>query len=46
MSARPEARPAHTAGYPEHLREQVETYLAGLRFADEPAAQGLEDAMR
>jgi geranylgeranyl diphosphate synthase type II len=33
-------------GYPDHLREQVETYLAGLRFADEPAAAGLEEAMR
>jgi geranylgeranyl diphosphate synthase type II len=33
-------------GYPEHLREEVETYLAGLRFADEPAAAGLEEAMR
>jgi geranylgeranyl diphosphate synthase, type II len=35
-----------TAGYPEHLREAVEAYLAGLRFADEPAAAGLEEAMR
>ena len=33
-------------GYPEHLREQVEAYLAELRFADEPAAAGLEEAMR
>jgi len=29
--------------YPEHLREQVEAYLAGLRF---PAVPGLEEAMR
>jgi geranylgeranyl diphosphate synthase, type II len=35
-----------TEGYPEHLREEVEAYLAGLRFADEPAAAGLEEAMR
>jgi geranylgeranyl diphosphate synthase, type II len=35
-----------TAGYPDHLREEVETYLAGLRFADEPATAGLEEAMR
>ena len=35
-----------TAGYPEHLREQVEAYLSDLRFADEPAAAGLEEAMR
>jgi len=45
VSARPEARLAR-ATYPEHLREQVETYLAGLRFASEPAAAGLEEAMR
>ena len=35
-----------SAAYPEHLREEVEAYLAGLRFADEPAAAGLEEAMR
>ena len=35
-----------SAGYPDHLREEVEAYLAGLRFADEPAAAGLEEAMR
>jgi len=45
-AARPEARPPQAAAYPEHLREQVEAYLATLRFADEPAAQGLEEAMR
>jgi geranylgeranyl diphosphate synthase type II len=33
-------------GYPEHLREEVEAYLAALRFSDEPAAAGLEEAMR
>jgi geranylgeranyl diphosphate synthase type II len=32
--------------YPEHLRAEVETYLEGLRFADEPAAAGLAEAMR
>ncbi len=32
--------------YPEHLRAEVEGYLEGLRFADEPAAAGLEEAMR
>jgi geranylgeranyl diphosphate synthase type II len=32
--------------YPEHLRTEVEAYLEGLRFADEPAAAGLEEAMR
>jgi geranylgeranyl diphosphate synthase type II len=38
--------PTARAVYPEHLREQVEAYLADLRFAQEPAAQGLEEAMR
>jgi geranylgeranyl diphosphate synthase type II len=37
---------AARAVYPEQLREQVEAYLADLRFAEEPAAQGLEEAMR
>ncbi len=46
MSARPEARSASAAVYPEHLRAQVEEYLADLTFAHEPAAKGLEDAMR
>ena len=32
--------------YPEHLREQVERYLEGLRFAEEPGTEGLEEAMR
>ena len=34
------------ASYPEHLRAQVEDYLASLRFAREPAVDGLEEAMR
>jgi geranylgeranyl diphosphate synthase, type II len=34
------------ARYPDHLREQVERYLEGVRFAREPAASGLEEAMR
>jgi geranylgeranyl diphosphate synthase type II len=34
------------ASYPDHLRAQVEDYLADLRFAREPMAEGLEDAMR
>ena len=33
-------------GYPEHLRALVERYLESLRFAAEPAADGLEQAMR
>jgi geranylgeranyl diphosphate synthase type II len=32
--------------YPEHLRAQVEDYLAALRFSREPATDGLEEAMR
>jgi geranylgeranyl diphosphate synthase, type II len=35
-----------TAAYPEHLRAQIEDYLAGLTFARESAAAGLEEAMR
>jgi geranylgeranyl diphosphate synthase type II len=38
-------RPAQ-AEYPEHLRTEVERYLSDLRFSDEPAAAGLEEAMR
>ena len=32
--------------YPDGLREQVEQYLEGLTFSDEPATAGLEQAMR
>jgi geranylgeranyl diphosphate synthase, type II len=32
--------------YPDHLRAQVEDYLAALRFSDEPGTAGLEEAMR
>jgi geranylgeranyl diphosphate synthase, type II len=32
--------------YPDHLRLEVEHYLEQLRFADEPLASGLEQAMR
>jgi len=34
------------AGYPEHLRREVESYLASIRFSDEYATAGLEEAMR
>jgi geranylgeranyl diphosphate synthase, type II len=34
------------ATYPEHLRLAVEDHLASLRFAREPATEGLEEAMR
>jgi geranylgeranyl diphosphate synthase, type II len=32
--------------YPEHLRAIVESYLGSLRFVTDPAAAGLEEAMR
>src|SRR6187397_3529417 len=34
------------AAYPDELRLAVEGYLEGLRFASEPATEGLEEAMR
>jgi geranylgeranyl diphosphate synthase type II len=37
---------AAVASYPDHLRAEVEAYLTNLRFAREPAAEGLEEAMR
>src|SRR5947209_10966198 len=33
-------------GYPEDLRDEVERYLAGLRFSSESRTEGLEEAMR
>jgi geranylgeranyl diphosphate synthase type II len=32
--------------YPEHLRDDVERYLESLRFSDDLASAGLEEAMR
>jgi geranylgeranyl diphosphate synthase type II len=32
--------------YPEHLRADVERYLEGIRFSEEFATSGLEEAMR
>lgn len=34
------------SGYPDHLTAQVEAYLEQLRFSSEPAADGLDEAMR
>jgi geranylgeranyl diphosphate synthase type II len=34
------------AAYPEHLREEVEQYLEGLRFSQAALTAGLEQAMR
>ena len=35
-----------TVAYPTHLQEEVERYLAQLKFAEEPGTRGLEEAMR
>ncbi len=35
-----------SASYPDHLREEVERYLEGLRFSEEAMTGGLEEAMR
>jgi geranylgeranyl diphosphate synthase, type II len=37
---------ARSAAYPDELREIVDDYLAGLRFAEEGATKGLDEAMR
>jgi geranylgeranyl diphosphate synthase, type II len=42
----PGPAPTPVPAYPEHLRAQVERYLESLRFVAEPAADGLEHAMR
>jgi geranylgeranyl diphosphate synthase type II len=34
------------ATYPEHLRQEVERYLAAMRFSEEALTAGLEEAMR
>jgi geranylgeranyl diphosphate synthase type II len=34
------------APYPEQLRKQIDDYLAGIRFGQEPSTAGLEEAMR
>jgi len=35
-----------SASYPDHLRERVDGYLAGIRFSREDMTAGLEEAMR
>lgn len=35
-----------TGAYPDHLRNEVESYLQGLRFSDEAVTAGLQEAMR
>jgi geranylgeranyl diphosphate synthase type II len=34
------------SSYPEHLREEVERYIEGMHFSEEPLTAGLEEAMR
>ena len=34
------------AGYPEHLRQEVERYVEAMRFSGEALTAGLEEAMR
>ena len=46
MTADVRAGRPEQAGYPEHLREEVERYLEGMRFSHEPLTAGLEEAMR
>ncbi len=41
-----DADPDGQAGYPEHLRIQVERYLEGMRFSHESLTAGLDEAMR
>ena len=40
------APPTAGAVYPDHLRADVDLFLGGLHFAREPAAAGLDEAMR
>ncbi len=42
----PPSGSAPAPAYPEHLRAAVEVYLTSLRFAADPEAAGLEEAMR
>ena len=35
-----------SASYPDHLRQEIELYLEGMRFSDEALTAGLEEAMR
>src|SRR5438477_10278785 len=40
------ARAHVNARYPEHLRQEVERYLQGMRFSSEALTAGIEEAMR
>jgi geranylgeranyl diphosphate synthase type II len=42
----PSGKAGAAAGYPEHLRTAIETYLESLRFSSVSEAAGLDEAMR
>jgi geranylgeranyl diphosphate synthase type II len=42
----PSGRAGSGAGYPEHLRAAIESYLESLHFSGVPEAAGLDEAMR
>jgi geranylgeranyl diphosphate synthase type II len=46
VSAGTEAAPATESGFPLELGEEIERFLAGLAFSEEPSTAGLEEAMR
>ena len=47
MSLSAASREVHSrTGYPDDLRALAEDYLSSLRFSDEPATEGLQEAMR
>jgi geranylgeranyl diphosphate synthase type II len=37
---------AEIAGFPDHLRLEIERYLESLRFSSDPGIEGLQEAMR
>src|SRR5207302_2008025 len=46
IAGRGSAEPSAPAAYPDDLRELVDGYLAALRFSEERATAGLDEAMR
>jgi geranylgeranyl diphosphate synthase type II len=46
LQPRSASEPAPESDYPEHLRLEVERYLASLRFSGEAGTTGLDEAMR
>ena len=45
-AASPGQPPTPAPAYPDHLRAEIERYLESLHFVAEPAAEGLDQAMR